>query len=108
MSGFCPHCGHDIEKDQPIVSGDMQFDPRGDVLWQGEKVHLGPSQRMVLHALLKARGKILKRETIALRIGHDGEGDPRRLIDVHICKLKKRMPGLPVETVYGVGLRWAA
>lgn len=52
---FCPCCGVDLEKLEPIRLGELYADPMGDTFWKGEPVDLTPTQRLILHSLLTAR-----------------------------------------------------
>lgn len=105
MSHICPHCGYDLSPDEPINMGGMRFDPRGDVVWNGEHIHLQPAQRILVYSLLKERGRVLRRVVLAERMGYEGD-DPGSLTETQICKLKRKYD-FPIETVHGFGVRWA-
>lgn len=104
---LCPHCGHDLTRDEPISRGDIVFDPRGEVQWRGAAVHLTVGQRIVLHSLLKANGRTVPRDALLERLDSQSE-DGRNLLSVHLARLRSALPGVPIENVRGIGLRWAA
>ena len=107
MTSLCPHCGYNLQADAMMVSGDLRIDPRGLLSWKGETVSLSPSQREILASVVKADGRPVSYEVLAERIGYDGE-DPRSLVKSQVFHMRRRVPGLPINTVWGVGLRWAA
>ena len=105
---LCPHCGHDLEADAPIERGDIRSDPRGSVTWKGQELDLSQAHRILIHTLLKAEGRVVPVYVLAERMGSESE-NPSALISVQRHHIRRRIGfRLPIETVLGVGLRWAA
>ena len=101
---MCPHCGRDIELDAPISAGGLTLDPRAHrVTWNGTPVHLGPSEFILLHTLLKAEGRLVTREMLMARISTDR---PRN-VERYLSTIRGKMPGHRIELVIRVGWRWA-
>lgn len=107
MTNMCPNCGYDLAGDLIVHNGDIIFDPRGETTWQGEKVRLGRSKRALIGTLLKAEGRPVSISILCERIGYDGD-NAIALMHQHVFQLRKRLPALPIETIRGVGFRWAA
>jgi two-component system OmpR family response regulator len=61
----------------------------------------------VLQALLASPGRVLSRETILRRAWEDGTHVTDRTVDVHIAKIRHKIPFLAdaIETVKDVGYR---
>jgi DNA-binding response OmpR family regulator len=59
----------------------------------------------LLWYLAENRGLVLSRAQILSSVwGYDYFGETRT-VDVHIRQLRKKLPGMPIETVWGVGYR---
>ena len=59
----------------------------------------------LLWYLVERRGLALSRKQILEAVwGYDYFGETRT-VDVHIRQLRKKLPGIPIETVWGVGYR---
>jgi DNA-binding response OmpR family regulator len=62
----------------------------------------------LLWYLVQHRGLVLSRAQILEAVwGYDYFGETRT-VDVHIRQLRKKLDGIPIETVWGVGYRFAA
>lgn len=107
MSGLCPNCGYDLVHDEPITLGRASFDPRGDFIWDGRSVPLDPCKRIIVGTLMKARGSCVALSTIADRMGYGGEL-PENSVRVHVSRIRTMLADAPIQTVRGVGYRWAA
>lgn len=111
MMNLCPHCGGDICLDEAIESGPLKMLPYGAATWNGEPLPLTRQQAALLFALLKANGAPVSRLALAERMGCESD-DPSNTVDVQLCRMRQTFAQagtvLPVETVRGVGLRWAA
>ena len=102
---FCPHCGYNFEADAPVVSGRWRVTPYSVEL-DGRAIHLPLAEAGTLYAIASARGEVVRKEAIANRIS-DSE-DPGNIVDVYLTRLRKKLPGVPIQTVWGLGCRWAA
>lgn len=109
MSALCPHCGYDLETDRVLEMDGLMFDPRGPVIWRGELVHLTPSERIMLHTLLKAAPRTVTKDVILERVGSDG---PPNSVNVWAHGVRSKLdaiaPGHRIKTDWARGYRWAA
>lgn len=82
---------------------------RHTVRWDGEAAHLTAKEFALLVALLKARGRVLSRERLLEDVwGYaDPEGTRTRTVDVHVRRLREKLPGLApsIRTVKSAGYR---
>ncbi|WP_287461195.1 winged helix-turn-helix domain-containing protein [Sphingomonas sp.] len=106
MSELCPHCGYDLVLDRSIIVDGIEYDPRGDVRWNGQRVQLTSTMHFLLGTLLKERGRWLTSWLLAERIGADELDNPTNNVSVHIWKLRRAMPGAPIRSKYRLGYRW--
>jgi two-component system phosphate regulon response regulator PhoB len=92
-----------------IRSGGVFLDSRSfDVLVEGDRVHLTPNEFKLLEALMEARGAVLAREELILRVQGRGVAVVDRAIDTHVFSLRKKLgpAGFCIETVRGEGYRF--
>lgn len=74
-------------------------------LAEGDVVRPTAREFDLLWFLAENRGLALSRSQILESVwGYDYFGDTRT-VDVHIRQLRKKLPGIPIETVWGVGYR---
>ncbi|GIU92957.1 MAG: DNA-binding response regulator [Acidimicrobiia bacterium] len=74
----------------------------------GETVEPTAREFDLLWYLVRNRGLALSRAQILQAVwGYDYFGDTRT-VDVHIRQLRKKLPGIPITTVWGVGYRLEA
>lgn len=99
---FCPHCGHNIVADACVVIDGWTIAP-DYAERDGERVHLTPSEAIVLHSIAAARGRILTDAVLRERCDSEAESN---IIKVTICHLRQKLPGVPIETAWGTGYRW--
>jgi DNA-binding response OmpR family regulator len=97
---------------RPLTFGDLTIDTaRGEVLCQGEPLHLKPKEYELLVFLARNRGIVLSRDLIMQRVwGWDYIGSSRT-VDVHIRWLRQKIepdPAHPtrIVTVRGMGYRF--
>lgn len=105
MSGFCPHCGYNLTRDEVIEANGFTLDPRGSVTFNGLPVSLTRGEANLLHALARARGRIVTAETLHARIALR-EGRNPQTVAVVISRIRKRVKPCPITTVRGAGYRW--
>jgi DNA-binding response OmpR family regulator len=73
----------------------------------GEKVRPTAREFDLLWYLAENRGLVLSRGQILEAVwGYDYFGETRT-VDVHVRQLRKKLEGIPIETVWGVGYRMA-
>ena len=94
---------------KPISAGGVTLDPESrEVTVAGEHVKLTAKEFDVLHFLLLNIGLVVSRQTLLEKVwGFDFFGDTRT-VDVHVNQLRKKLgPEAPIETVWGVGYKYA-
>ena len=90
-----------------IQVGDVEVDTgRREARVGGQPVPLATREFDLLRHLVEHRGLALSRRQLIEGVwGHDWFGD-ERTVDVHVRQLRKKLgPGLPLDTVWGVGYR---
>ena len=73
----------------------------------GDRVELSKTEQRLLRILVTNRGQTLRREYLLARIWPDGtEYVDANALSVTMCRLREKLPGIPVRTVYGIGYVW--
>lgn len=74
---------------------------------EGRAVELGKTEQKLLWLLVSNRGNIVSRDTLIDRIWSDGaEFVEENALSVAMNRLRSKLPGAPVKTVYGIGYMW--
>ncbi len=77
------------------------------VLRDGRPVHLTKKEFDLLWLLIRSGGRVVSRETILSRLWDYAADIETRTVDVHIRSLRKKVGEEMIETVVGVGYRFA-
>lgn len=86
--------------------GELEIDTRsGRVLWQGQAVSLTSHEYKVLHYLLHHAGSVVSRTELTEHIYAQDFDRDSNTIEVFIGRLRRKLPGLPVQTLRGLGYR---
>jgi len=86
--------------------GELEIDTRsGRVLWQGQAVSLTSHEYKVLHYLLHHAGSVVSRSELTEHIYAQDFDRDSNTIEVFIGRLRRKLPGLPVQTLRGLGYR---
>lgn len=101
---LCPNCGIDLCAAERIEMGPLVYDPRGDVTWYGQRVRMARGQRTVLEALAREAPRVVSLSVLAERLDYDGDGN---VVEVLLSRIRRALPGAPIENVRGLGWRWA-
>lgn len=73
----------------------------------GSLVELSKTEQKLLRLLVSNRGMTLSREMLMERIWTDGaEFVEENALSVAMNRLRAKLPGIPVKTVYGIGYVW--
>ncbi len=73
----------------------------------GNKVELSKTEQKLLRLLVTNRGQTLRRDFLLARIWPDGtEYVDANALSVTMRRLREKLPGIPVRTVYGIGYVW--
>lgn len=67
---------------------------------------LSKTEQRLLKALVMNRGNVLSRDLLLERIWNGGEYVEENALSVTMRRLREKLPGIPVKTVYGVGYLW--
>ena len=105
---YCPSCGYNFERDPIIESGLWRLDPiQGIAYYNGVRMKLTEQQFGILYAVAAAKGVIVERGTLLNRVGSDAETN---VIATQMSRIgdacRERWIKMPIETVWGKGLRW--
>jgi two-component system, OmpR family, phosphate regulon response regulator PhoB len=102
-----------IAKNAPVFPDQFNFADlsihftRHSVSYQGQDVHLTPSEFKLLSSLVKAQGQVLTRDQLISLIQGEDVTVTGRTIDTHIFALRKKIGAWSryIETIRGVGYR---
>ncbi|WP_206075921.1 winged helix-turn-helix domain-containing protein [Mesorhizobium sp. Z1-4] len=103
MSCSCPTCGQAL----PFYD-ELQVDPAGIVVRRGRFARLSGHEFTIFETLRAAAGRLVTREALMAVIYPLEQDEAQiRIIDVWICKLRKKVKPLGVEigTAWGRGYR---
>jgi DNA-binding response OmpR family regulator len=90
--------------------GDLEIDrARHTTRWQGRVVHLTAKEFALLLALIDADGRVLSRQQLLEDIWGYSYAEGTRTVDVHIRRLRGKLPGMApaIVTVKSLGYRLA-
>ncbi len=91
-----------------ITRGPLRVDrERHTVAWDGQDIHLTAKEFDLLVALLDARGRVLSRQRLLEEIWGYSYTEGTRTVDVHVRRLREKLPGLAraIVTVKLLGYR---
>ncbi len=89
-----------------LESGALQLFPaRHTVLWQEQEVTLTQTEFGLLAMLLRMVGRVFTRDELLNQVWGYQHFPSTRTVDTHILQLRQKLPGVPIETVRGVGYR---
>jgi DNA-binding response OmpR family regulator len=95
----------------PLVFRELTLDrERQLVRWAGKKVRLTAKEFSLLQALLEASGRVLSRKQLLEEVWGYTYAEGTRTVDVHIRRLREKLPGLApsIVTVTSLGYRIAS
>lgn len=96
-----------------LVFGPLRIDIAGHEVHVGERpIELTPTEFRLLTTFARAPGQVFSRQQLLDRAFDDAFEGFERNIDVHIMKLRRKLPladgGPTIKTIYGVGYRFEA
>lgn len=95
--------------DAPQALGSLTLHPaRLHASWQGQEVAFTRTEFALLSLLVRMVGRVLSRDEILNRVWGYQAFPTTRTVDTHILQLRQKLPGLPIETVRGIGYRLEA
>ncbi len=72
----------------------------------GAAVELSRTEQRLLRLLVENRGRTLPRDLLLSRVWDGGEFVDENALSVAVRRLRTKLPGAPIRTVYGVGYQW--
>ena len=93
---------------QPVFrQGPFFFDfSRPEFRRDGQAVELSRTEQRLLRLLVENRGRVLTRARLLDAVWDGGEFVEENALSVAMGRLRSKLAGLPVRTVYGVGYVW--
>lgn len=91
--------------------GPLDVDHNGAVIrWEGRRVPLSASERLIVTALARADGAPMRKHILADVVGYDGDG-PENLIAVYVSRIRAKFQAIDpsfdrIENISRAGLRW--
>lgn len=84
----CPNCGYDLERVTDLQLGELAIVRGAEIWWKGMRVALTVTQVLIVCALVRADGALVKNAALAEAIGYDADGLSRD-INVHIFNIRR-------------------
>ena len=72
----------------------------------GAPIDLSKTEQRLLRLLVENRGRTLPRELLLERVWDGGEFVDENALSVAVGRLRAKLKGAPIRTVYGVGYTW--
>lgn len=101
-----------IAEEPPFASGKLFIDfSANSVKLDGEEVRLTSTERKILYALVRNRGRLLTHENLLARVWGDAYVDAREMLRVHIQHLRQKLgdnsqsPSI-IATEHGLGYKF--
>jgi two-component system phosphate regulon response regulator PhoB len=94
----------------PLRFGDLALDPKShQATWQGALLGLTVVEFKMLVAFLERKGRALTRDEVCLATWGASHAISERAVDTNVKRLRRKLreAGVFLETVRGVGYRWA-
>jgi two-component system, OmpR family, alkaline phosphatase synthesis response regulator PhoP len=92
-------------EDDMLVAGDLRIYPEDYVAeLDGERLALTNKEFQLLVLFARNPGRLLRREVIAAEVW--GAQHHGRTIDIHVARLRSRLPDGAIETVIRLGYRF--
>ena len=108
---FCPRCGLDQRKTEPITIGEASFDPGRGFSYAGVPISLAPCQRILIFSLMTAGGRIVADDTLIERMGIEGD-DQLNTLRQQMFRMRKKLKAhgaaRHIKTSWKLGYRWEA
>jgi DNA-binding response OmpR family regulator len=98
------------ERNTPLTFEALTIDrERHTATWDGAALRLTAKEFALLTALLEAHGRVLSRQTLLENVWGYSYAEGTRTVDVHIRRLREKIPGLApfIVTVKSLGYRLA-
>lgn len=108
LSALLRRSGSPEAPDEVFDNGRLRVDrTRHLVLREGTPVHLTKKEFDLLWLLIRSSGRVVTRETILSRLWDYAADVETRTVDVHVRSLRKKVGEGTIETVVGLGYKFA-
>lgn len=95
------------EESKVFNTGDFLFDfDKMQFFAGGRQVELSKTEQKLLKALTENAGRTLSREMLIDRIWDSSDFIEENALSVTMNRLRQKLPGIPVKTIYGIGYIW--
>lgn len=105
---LCPHCGHDLQREEPLERDGFRYVPGRRVEYDGRSVRLNQTLLAVFGTIMRTTGCVTM-AALYERLGSEAE-DPSNLMAVYLCRIRSALRAVrapdPFERVYRQGVRW--
>jgi DNA-binding response OmpR family regulator len=101
-----------LEKDVPLLLDGWHVDVlMGYVEFEGEPQKFTHQEVLYLHSIMKCGKDGIRREALFNRCADDTDETEIKIIDVLVCKLRKKMSRIDpshtyIKTIWGIGYAW--
>jgi DNA-binding response OmpR family regulator len=104
---FCPRCGHNIYKDEPLIIGDWRIDPLSGLHCGAVIVPLTKAEATLCHSVAALGGRSIPPEALGNRVSDSEDANTAAVLLVRVRKKCKAL-GLecPIKTRWGWGYYW--
>lgn len=100
---ICPHCGFDLDNDQPIVIDDFfMFGPGAPLCYQGRPLRLTGAEAAVAWTLIKACPALVRVDVILDRIGSEANLEA---VGIFIHRIRRKLREAGASDMIAVGRR---
>jgi hypothetical protein len=109
----CPACGRDLIRLERFRLGDLDVIGNAAVFWRLQRIKLTPAETLLVVALARAAGAIIKGHVLAEIIDSEATS-PESLLTSMVCKIRKKFRCIDLSfneielasNMHGSGLRW--
>jgi len=103
MTSCCPTCGQSLPISVQAIDEEARV-----IVSNGRFAALTESEFAIFHLLYSAHGRLKTKEQLLHAIAtHSDDAPEIKIIDVYICKIRKKLKGLgfSIDVVWGDGYR---
>lgn len=106
LNATCDHCGSVIGAAARLESDGLTLFPRQcRAVWRDQEVRLRPAGARIVETLMAAGGALISPCALLSRAGYRGD-NPEKRLRVHLCHIRKALPGVPIHCEPGLGYAW--
>lgn len=85
----CPNCGTDLRAFEHFRLGDLDIIGNASVYWRAQKIDLTTAETLIVAALARANGAMVKHHAMAEAIGAEAS-NPSHCVWVHISNIRSK------------------